>query len=176
MIHLVRRMIATRNINQADFLLPATMARLHAFTHLHELDIRYFDMGQPLLWLHEHCDILKSTVRSLTLRYPRGSIRQFASLISLFSNLENLTIDSIDKAVVYNSEVPIMEFSPPLTGRLALTGILDQEFICALASTPKGVHFRTVDLRYCGEVQEIVDACAGTVERLICHPPDSRGK
>ena len=175
MIHLVRRMVATRKINQADFLLPTTLTRLHAFTHLQELDIRYLDVGNLLLWLHEHCDILKNTVRTLTLRYPRGSIKQLVCFINLFSNLENLTVDSIDRTIAYDSKVPVIEYSPPLTGRLTLTGIFDPEFIAGLASMQKGVRFRTVDLQFCGEVQEIIEACAESMERLIYHPSDFRG-
>ena len=175
MIDLVRKMVATRKVNQADFLTPSTMERMHAFTRLQELDIRYLDVGAPLLWLHEHGDILKSTVRSLTLRYPKGSIKQLACFISKFSSLENLTVDSIDIASVYDPRVPVINSSPPLTGRLTLTGIFDQEFLSALASMPRGIKFRTVDLQFCGEMQEIIDACAGTMEKLICHPSDARG-
>ena len=176
MIHLVRRIVVARQIYQVDFLSPETMARLHAFTHLQELDIRYLNVGQPLYWLNEHCDILKSTVRTLTLRYPRGSTKQLLCFISLFSALENLTVDSIDGDLVIDTSVPIPETSPPLTGRLALKGIFDQEFMSGLVSLQKGVKFRTVDLQFCGEGQEVIDGCAGTMERLICHPSDFRGR
>lgn len=175
-IHLVRRIVVARQIHQTDFLLPETMTRLHAFTHLQELDIRYLDVGEPLRWLHEHCDILKSTVRTLTLRYPRGSIKQLLCFISLFAGLENLTVDSIDREAAPDAFVPVLESSPPLTGRLTLTGIFDQEFMSGLVSLQKGVKFRTVDLQFCGEVQEIIGGCAGTVEKFICHPSDFRGE
>ncbi|KAF9647241.1 hypothetical protein BDM02DRAFT_2734925 [Thelephora ganbajun] len=174
MAHLVRKIVVARQINQTDFMLPETMTRLHAFTHLQELDIRYLDVGKPLCWLYEHCDILKSTVRTLTLRYPRGSIKQLFCFVSLFSSLENLTVDSIDIDFTPDAFVPVLGSSPPLTGRLTLTGIFDQEFISGLVSLQKGIKFRTVDLQFCGEVQEIVDACAGTMERFICHPSDFR--
>lgn len=176
MIHLVRRAIIARQIYQEDFLLPETMIRLHAFTHLQELDIRYLDVGLPLCWLHEHCEILKSTVRTLTLRYPKGSIKQLLCFISLFSGLENLTVDSIDRDFTPGVFVPVLETSPPLTGRLTLTGIFDQEFMSGLVSLQKGVKFRTVDLQFCGELQGIVDGCAGTMERFIYHPSDFRGR
>jgi hypothetical protein len=175
MIDLVRKLVVSRKVNQPDFFIPPTINVLYAFTRVQELEIRYFDVGAPLPWLHEHCDILKSTVQSLTLRYPKGSVKQLACFISMFSNLENLTVDSIDIAPVYDPRVPAIESSPPFTGRLTLTGIFDQDFLCALASMQKGVRFRTVDLQFCGEMQEIIDACAGTMERLICHPSDARG-
>jgi hypothetical protein len=170
MAHLVREMVVTRKIGETEFWLPATVTRLDAFTHLQELDIKFFDVGAPLLWLHEHCEILKSTVRSLTLRYPKGSIKQLVYLISLFSNLENLTVDGFNKAVAHDSQVPVVQGSPPLTGRLVLGRIIDQEFFSALASIPGGVRFRTVDLQLCEGVQGIIDACAMTMERLICRP------
>lgn len=176
MIHLVRRIVVTRQIHQSDFLLPKTMTRLHTFTHLQELDIRYLNVGQPLLWIHEHCDILKSTVRTLTLRYPRGSIKELLCFISLFSGLENLNVDSIDSVSTSGDFVPVLETSPPLTGRLNLTGIFDQEFMSGLVSFQKGVKFRTVDLQFCGEVQEVINGCAGTMERFICQPSDFRGR
>ena len=176
MIHLVRKIVVSRQIHQMDFLLPETMTRLHTFTHLQELDIRYLNVGQQLLWLHEHCDILKSTVRTLTLRYPRGGIKELLCFISLFSSLENLTVDSIDRDFTPEVFVPVLETSPPLTGRLALTGIFDQEFMSGLVSLQKGVKFRTVDLQFCGEVHEIIDGCAGTMERFICQPSDFHGR
>ena len=175
MIHFVRKIIVVRQIHQADFLLPETMTRLHTFTHLQELDIRYLSVGQPLRWLHEHCDILKSTIRTLTLRYPRGSVKELLCFIGLFSSLENLIVDSIDRNFTSGTFVPVLETSPPLTGRLTLTGIFDREFMSGLVSFQKGVKFRTVDLQYCGEVQVIVDGCAGTMERFVCQPSDFRG-
>ena len=176
MIHLVRKIVVVRQIHQTDFFLPEMMSHLYTFTHLQELDIRYLEVGPPLLWLHEHCEILKSTVRTLTLRYPRGSIKELLCFISLFSGLENLTVDSIDRDFDMETFVPVLETSPPLTGRLALTGIFDQEFMSGLVSFPKGVNFRTVDLQFCGEVQTIVDGCAGTMKRFICHPSDFHGR
>lgn len=175
MIHLVRKIVVARQIHQSDFLLPETMTRLHTFTHLQELDIRYLCVGQPLLWLYEHCDILKSTVRTLTLRYPRGSIKELLCFISLFSGLENLTVDSIDRDFTPDAFVPVLETSPPLTGRLLLKGISDQDFMSSLVSLKKGVRFRTVDLQFCGEVHEIVNGCAGTMERFIYQPSDFSG-
>jgi len=176
MIDLVRKIAVSRQIHQADFLLPETMIRLHTFTNLQELDIRYLNVGQPLQWLREHCDILKSTVRTLTLRYPRGSIKQLLSFISLFTSLENLAVDSIDRDFTTEDCTPVLETSPPLTGRLTLTGIFDQDFMAGLVSSQKGIKFRTVDLQFCGEAQVIVDGCAGTMERFIFQPSDFRGR
>ena len=175
-IHLVRRIVLARQIHQMDFMLPETMTRLRAFTRLQELDIRYLNVGPPLTWLHEHCDILKSTVRTLTLRYPKGSIKELLCFIGLFSGLENLTVDSIDSDSFPGVLVPVLDTSPPLTGRLTLKGIFDQEFMSGLVSFQKGVKFRTVDLQFCGEVQAIIDGCAGTMKRFICQPSDPRGK
>ena len=175
-VHLVRRIAVARRIHQADFLLPGTMAHLNAFTHLQELDIRYLNVGELLDWLHKHSAILKSTVRTLTLRYPRGTTKQLLCFISLFSSLENLTVESIESEFIPGAIVPALESSPPLTGRLSLTGIFDQEFMSGLASLQKGLKFRTVDLQFCGEVQEVIDSCAETMEQFICHPSDFRGK
>ena len=175
-IHLVRRIVVARQIHQLDFMLPETMTRLCAFTRLQELDIRCLNVGPPLTWLHEHCDILKSTVRTLTLRYPKGSIKELLCFIGLFSGLENLTVDSIDRDSSPGVLVPVLDNSPPLTGRLTLRGIFDQEFMSGLVSFQRGVKFRTVDLQFCGEVQAIVDGCAGTMKRFICQPSDFRGR
>jgi len=175
-IHLVRRIIVARQIHQADFLSHETMIRLHAFTHLQELDIRYLDVGKPLRWLHGRRDTIKSTIRTLTLRYPKGSIKQLVCFISLFSGLENLTVDSINKEIAPGPFALVPESSPPLTGRLTLTGIFDQEFMSGLVSLQDGLKFRTVDLQFCGETQEVIDGCAGTMERFIYHPSDFHSK
>ena len=176
-IDLVRKVVAVRKFNQANFLMPSKMERLHAFARLQELEIGSLDVEAPLLWLYEHCDVLKSTVLSLTLRYPKAGIKQLACFISLFSNLENLTVDGIGTgaATVDDSQVPVVSNSPPFTGRLTLMGIRDEEFLSALASMQNGVRFRIVDLQFCLGMQELVDACAGTMERLVCHPSESHG-
>lgn len=175
-IHLVRRIVVARQIHQMDFMLPETMTRLRAFTRLQELDIRYLNVGPPLAWLHGNYNILTSTVRTLTLRYPKGSIKELLCFIGLFSGLENLTVDSIDRDSSPGALVPVLDTSPPLTGRLGLTGIFDQEFMSGLVSFRKGVKFRTVDLQFCGEAQAIIDGCAGTMKRFICQPSDPHGR
>jgi hypothetical protein len=175
-IHLVHRVVATRKVNQKDFLLhPKALTRLNAFASLQELDLKYLDVGELGLGLHDHCDTLRSTVRTLALRYPTGSAKRIVYFISLFSKLENLTVDSINTVVTDDSGVPLIERSPPLTGRLRLSGISDPEFICGLASMQEGIRFRTVDLRFCREVQEIIGGCAGSMERLIWHSSDFLG-
>ena len=175
-INLVRRIVVARQMLDTDCFVPKMMMRLNAFTYLQELDIRYLNIGELLTWLPRHCDALKSTVRTLTLRYPRANAKQLLCFISLFSCLENLAVDSIESQYSPDSVVPVMESSPPLTGRLTLTGIFDQEFMSGLASLQKGLRFRTVDLQFCGEVQDVIDGCAGTIRRFICHPSDFRGK
>ena len=176
MVHLVRKMVVARRIQHTDFLLPKTMTYLNAFTHLQELDVMYLNVRELLHWLYRHCGNLTSTVRTLTLRYPKGNTKQLLFFISLFSQLENLAVDSIETEPAFDVYVPTLECSPPLSGRLALTGIFDQEFMSGLASLQEGLKFRTVDLQFCGEAQEVIDGCAGTMERFICHPSDFRGK
>lgn len=174
MVHLVHRMVVIRKINQVDFMLSKTLTRLNPFTHLQELDLRYLNVGELVLQLYEGCDTLKSTVRTLELRHPAGGIKHIVCFISLFSNLENLTVDGINR-IISDSPIPVVEYSPPLTGRLKLSGISDQDFIHDLVSMRGGVRFRTVDLRFCREVQEIIDGCAATMERLIWHSSDFIG-
>ena len=174
-VHLVRKVLVAQMFNQSDYLSSQNLTHFHAFTHLQELSIKYLDIGELLVWLHQHCDILRSTVRTLTLLYPRCSIKQLICFIGLFSNLENLAVNSIDSVDLHESQVPVMEGSPPLTGRLSLSGILDQQFLSALAWMPNGLGFRTVDMQFCGDAQEIIDACAGTITRLIYYPPSLHG-
>jgi len=174
--HLVRKLVIARRMSQSDLVIPTITARLNAFMHLQELDIRYLNVGELLAWLPQHCGVLKPTVRTLTLRYPRGSTKQILCFVSLFSGLENLAVDNIEQESPSDVVVPFPESSPLLTGRLTLTGILDQEFMSGLASLQKGLKFRTVDLQFCGEAQEVIDGCAGTMRQFICHPSDFRGK
>lgn len=176
MIHLIKRMIATRKTNQADFLSPPkALARLNLFTHLQELHFRYLDVGRLVFRLHEDCDTLRSTVRTLALRTPTGSTTRIACFIGLFSKLENLTVENIDAVVTDDFQLPVIECPPPLTGQLTLSGISNLDFFCDLASIPKEVGFREVGLHCCQEVQDIIDACAGTMERLTWHSSGSNG-
>ena len=176
MTHLVRKITVYRRALQTDLVAPKLITHLNMFTHLRDLDIKYLNVEEMLLWLPQHCDILKSTVRTLTLQHPRGNTKQILCFISLFSCLENLTVDGIEGGSASDAVVPVLESSPPLTGRLTLTGIFDREFMSGLASLQKGLKFRTVDLQFCGEAREVIDGCAETMERFICHPPDPRGK
>lgn len=175
-IYLVRKLVIAQRMSQSDLIIPKITTRLNTFTHLQDLDIRYLNVGELLAWLPQHCGVLKSTLRTLTLRYPRGSTKQILCFVSLFSSLENLAVDNIEQESASDAVVPFPESSPPLTGRLTLTGILDQEFMSGLASLQKGLKFRTLDLQFCGEAQEVIDGCAGTLRRFICHPSDFRGK
>ena len=175
-IHLVRKMAVAPRMFQTDLIVPKITTRLNAFTHLQDLDIRYLNVGELLTRLPRHCDVLKSTVRTLTLRYPRGSTKQILSFVRLFPSLENLSVDNIEQESAPDAVIPDLKSSPPLTGRLTLTGILDQEFMSGLASLQKGLRFSTLDLQFCGEAQEVIDGCAETMRRFICSPSDFRGK
>jgi len=175
-ICLVRKLVVARRMSQSDLAIPKITAHLNAFMYLQDLDIRYLDVGELFAWFPQHCGVLKSTLRTLTLRYPRGSTKQILCFVSLFSGLENLAVDNIEQESASDAVVPIPESSPPLTGRLTLTGILDQEFMSGLACLQKGIKFRTLDLQFCGEAQVLIDGCAETMRRFICHPSDFRGK
>lgn len=174
-IDLVRRVAVTRGIDQSDFLGPKALTGLNAFASLQELDLRYLDLGELVPRLHEGCDALRSAIRTLTLHYPTYNANHIFFFVNLFANLENLAVEGIDSVVTGDSQVPAIELSPPLTGQLRLSRILDRNFIRYLGSMQKGVKFRTVDLRFCQGMREIIDGCAGTMERLIWYDFDSRG-
>lgn len=167
-IHLVRKIVATREVHPLDFLSPKVLTRLSAFTHLQKLDFESPDFRDLTPQLCKGCDTLKSTIRTLGLRHPRGSTRSIVFFISLFSNLEDLILTNIaDAEITDDPRVPVVEFSPPLTGRLSLSGIDNPDFTRDLASLQKGFGFRAVDVRFCRDIEEIIDSCAGTMERLV---------
>lgn len=168
-IHLVRKMVVSPKQGQMGFLLPhKALIRLNAFNHLQELVLTCYDIGELVLGLHENCDTLKSTVRTLTLQYPSGSTKRIVWFISLFSNLENLAVhDSMYMVNTEDPQVPVTE-SPPLKGWLNLKTIWKgSEFICDLASMQHGMRFRTVELCGSAGVQGVINGCGRTMERLI---------
>ena len=112
--------------------------------------------------------------------FLKGSTKRIVYFASLFPKLENLTINNIRLHDPDDSQVPVIERPPPLTGRLKLISILirHQEGIIDLASMQGGVKFCTVDPRSCPGVQVLMDGCARTTERLIldgCTRPDGVG-
>ena len=175
-VHFVRRLVVAQQIHQADFLSSRTTTYLNAFTQLQDLRIERLNVGGLLTWLHPHYAILNPTVQTLTLRYPRGTAKQLLCFISLFSGLEDLVVERTENETVSDAVVPVPEFSPPLTGRLKMVGIFDQEFMSGLASFRKGLKFRVVNLQFCEGAQKVIDGCVGTMERFVYHPPDFRGK
>ena len=175
-IHIVRKIFVIQKEGQEDFVLPPkALARLNAFTHLQELELTFIDVGKLVLGLHDHCDVLRSNVRTLVLECTTGSVKRIICFINLFFNLENLTVNHINKVATDDSELPVIKNSPPLTGKLSLFAFLDQEFTHELASMPNGIKFHTVDLRLCREVQEILDGCAGSMNQLVWHDFDPLG-
>ena len=175
-IHIVRKIFVIEEEGQEDFLSPpGALARLNAFTHLQELELTFIDIGKLVLGLHDHCDVLRSNVRTLVLECTTGSVKRIICFIKLFFNLENLTVNHIKKVATDDSDLPVIKNSPPLTGKLELSMLQHQEFTHELASMPNGIKFRTVDLRFCLEEQVILEGCAGSMEQLVWHNFDPLG-
>ena len=174
----VRRVVVGWDHCQEGLIFKTLMTSLEVIKDIQEphrsMDIQELHLSNPkinelVLKLCDNCDILKSAVRTLVLNYPTASSTNcILWFVSLFSKLENLSVCGLHIRGTDNSKVPKdIKRPPPLTGRLVLTSIDKQhsDFIRGLVSMQK--KFRTVELRSCEGVREIVKSCAKTTERLV---------
>jgi hypothetical protein len=147
-----------------------TLDRIHAFTFDHY-------NTDPWAILDTSCFIhFYPTLTSLTLRRPSGHYRLVLKFALQFPNLEDLCIewpgsDEVSEGVIVPA---IVDQFPPLRGHLRLVGLggavrWPTDFAHELQS---GINFRSVEIEEssAGYTQDILSACAGTVESLSLVP------
>ena len=160
-----------------------TLYHFQALTNVQELGIEYLDIPSFMPKIRRYFNHFSPTVRSLSLRAPRGSHRQIIYFIGLFQHLEDLKIlygtphgiqDPQDELV--DTATPIPPFVPPLRGRLAVIGLKKATFLKEMIDLFGGIRFRYMDISDAEGTQLLLAACADTLETLRLNPNDPRGK
>ena len=154
-----------------DILLPHLL-HFQSLDRVHTLTVDQYD-SDSWATLYKSCFVhLYPTLTSLTLRRPSGHHRLVLQFVLQFPNLENLCLEwpKSDRTQQGANVPATIDQFPPLRGHLRLVGLggalpWPRGFARELR---KGVNFRSVEIEEssAGYAQDILGACAGTVESL----------
>ena len=141
-------------------------------TNVQEFEMDYPDIPWLMPRVQRGFGQFLPTLRSLSLRDPKGSCRQILYFIGCFQNLEDLKLlfgPDLQKGPVDDLTL-VPRFAPPLRGRLTMTSIgragLLKEMVCLFG----GIRFRHMDLFNVVGMQLLLGACAETLETLRLYP------
>jgi hypothetical protein len=155
-----------------------TLRHFWALTNVQELGIEYLDIPSFMPRIRRYFKHLFPTVRSLSLRAPKGSHHQIIYFIGLFQHLENLKLlydlDPQDEPI--DNGTPIPPFTPPLRGRLTAIGLRRQGLLGEMIDIFGGIRFRYMDIYNVEEMRLLLGACTKTLETLRLDPTDPHGE
>ena len=155
------------------------LPHLHHFQSLdrvHTLTIDHYNID-PWDAHYKSCFIhFYPTLTSLTLRRPFGHYRLVLQFALQFQTLENLCLEwPGSDQLPHGVTIPdIVDQFPPLRGHLRLVGLggavrWPTDFVRELGN---GINFRSVEIEEssAGYTQDVLNACAGTIEYLTLVP------
>ena len=155
-----------------------TLHHFWTLTNVQELGIEFLDIPHFMPRIQRYFKHLFPTVRSLSLRAPKGSHRQIIYFIGLFQHLEDLKLlydfDPQDKSI--DNGTPIPPFSPPLRGRLTVIGLRRRGLLGEMIDLFGGIRFRYMDIYNVEEMRLLLGACTKTLETLRLDPTDPHGE
>ena len=149
-----------------------------ALKNLRELWIDLLDLSSFVPNLKEYFGHLEQTLRSLSLRKPKTSSREFLYFIGFFPNLQDLRVyeTSFLREETTESRALIPPSIPPLHGCLTLEYFTGGNFVDDMITLHEGFRFRRVELLHVRAIQRVLDACAETLETLRLTPTDDLGE
>ena len=135
--------------------------------NLQQLSIDSLQLSEFMPNFKQYFGRFASNLLSLALTGPRGSIRQILYFIGHFENLQDFKLCCFSPAeedeTTANLKPP---FKPPLCGWLTLNLVEGKEFVDEMIVLFGGLHFRYVGLYGVACAQQVLNACAGTLEIL----------
>ena len=155
-----------------------------AFTNVQNLTAQYMEIGEFIPRLVQYFGHLSPTLRSLTLVAPRCTPLQLSNFISLFPNLDDITIQFFAGLTTQDPDNPLVPFSTPkLQGRLSLTTMFARRPPpCPTFETWKhlaasgGLRFRSLSLSPVSKCAPVLfSACSDTLETLWISPSLGNG-
>jgi hypothetical protein len=156
-----------------------TLCHFWALTNVQELGIDFLDIPSFIPSIRRHFKHLFPSVRSLSLRAPKGSHRQVIYFIGQFQHLEDLKLrcgicnfedEPADNAIL------IPPFTPPLRGRLTVVGLKKVGLLKEMIDIFGGIRFCYLEIYDVGEMRLLLDACAKTLETLWLYSTDPQGE
>ena len=145
-----------------------------------ELEIEDLNIPNFILSIQRYFKNILLTLRSLTLRVPRGSPRQILFFVGQFQQLEDLTL-----FFWYERYLPeetakdltlVPPFAPPLRGLLPLRGINGVSFTKTVIDLLEGIRSHHMDLYCVDEMPLLLNACAERLETLQLYLDDHRSQ
>jgi len=144
-----------------------------AMTNLQELAIDNLNIKKFIPKLRRSFGHFLPTLRSLTLKEPRGSCRQLIYFIGFFQHLEDLKLLFKPKTSTRHPQAELADLltpappsTPPLRGRLTMRYSPGAESLKVMINLFGGLRFHYMDLRHVDGTQLLLDACAETLETL----------
>ena len=158
-----------------------TLRYFLALTNVQELGIDYLDISGFMPRIRQYFGHFLPTVRSLSLRAPKGSARQIIYFIALFEHLEDLKLlhDDLNPRLKWepaDDQTLIPSFAPPLRGQLTMTSFKRVRILEDMVVLFGGIRFRHMDLSNVRGTRFLLCACAKTLETLRLYPTDPRGE
>ena len=157
----------------------STLRHLLALTGIQELGIDYLDIPSFMPGIQKYFGHFLPTLRSLSLRVPKGYDWQIIYFIGMFEHLQDLKLlHDFPTDFQEGEPMDIMAppFAPPLRGRLTLTNFTRVGILEDMIYRFGGIRFRHMDLSNVDGTRLLLGACAETLETLRLYPSDPRGK
>jgi hypothetical protein len=156
-----------------------TRREFSALTNVQELSIDNLDIPSFIPRVHRYFGQFSQTLRSLTLKAPKGSNRQIMFFIGLFPHLEDLglhsgRLSSLDRPEGDLTLIPL--FTPSLGGCLTGRYSGGDGLVKTMIELFGGVRFRHMDLLDTDGAQLLLYTCADTLETLQLYATDLHGE
>ena len=147
-----------------------TLCYFTTFPNVQTLVLERLEIPRFLPDIRRYFGHFSPTLRSIALLNPVYTPRQLSHFLSLFPNLDDITIREFSKRSpsVTVPDTELVPFSTPrLRGRLVLHGINSGETWTRLIASGGGLQFRYMELlRVRGCARVLFKACAETLETL----------
>ena len=135
---------------------------------IEDLDFALFGGGE----IGKYFGHFPPTLRSITLKHPRGSHRRLLDFLALFPGLDDIEIVHYRAGPEENSKpnIPHSPIPGPLRGKLTLDDLAAEGLFGSLFIASGGARFISMDLNDVLEVQVLLEACAETLQTLRLYP------
>ena len=143
---------------------------LRSITGLRCLTLETFYLPSFTPVFNEHFGMFANTLQVLDIRDTECPTQELLYIICQFPLLEDLSIVSPASANTAHPghPVPTITQSPPLRGKLLVSGVYSREFFEGLATLPGGPKFCLLLFSRCQNKEPVVEACSGTA-RLVSY-------
>ena len=162
-----------------DFFIWSLLPHLSHFTSIQELEIEFLAMPWFMLNRGSSVKHFLPTLRSLTLREPKGSSRRIIYFIGHFQHLQDLKLiydrDTLQGEMAGDPTF-VPPFVPPLRGSLTVAHLTSVDLLKDMIELFGGFRFRSMNLLDVYGMELLLDACAETLESVVLHPTDPRGE